>query len=162
VPAPSQVEVPVNVTPAPGQLALLHEVPLTYFWQAPAWHFPFVPQLAAPWSLQIPAGSTVPLATFVQLPRVPDSAHDWQAPLQALSQQIPCAQKPLLHWLLAEQVAPLLDGPHELLEHRLGVRHWLSAVQALKHLPPLQTYGLHGKESGATQRPAPSQLDGGV
>jgi hypothetical protein len=36
VPAPSQVEVPVKVTVALGQLALLHEVPLTYFWQAPA------------------------------------------------------------------------------------------------------------------------------
>jgi hypothetical protein len=36
LPAPSQVAVPVNVTEALGQLALLHEVPLTYFWQAPA------------------------------------------------------------------------------------------------------------------------------
>ena len=36
VPAPSQVDVPVNVTAALGQLALLHDVPLTYFWQAPA------------------------------------------------------------------------------------------------------------------------------
>ena len=36
VPAPSQVAVPVNVTAPLGQLALLHDVPLTYFWQAPA------------------------------------------------------------------------------------------------------------------------------
>jgi hypothetical protein len=81
----------------------------------------------------------VPLATFVQIPSVPESAQDWQAPVQALSQQTPCAQKPLLHWLAAEQIAPLLEGPQELLAHRLGVRHWLSAVQALKHLLPLQT-----------------------
>jgi hypothetical protein len=72
-----------------------------------------VPQLAAPWSLQSPAGSTVPLATLVQVPSVPDSAQDWQAPVQALSQQTPWAQKPLLHWLPAEQLAPLLDGPQE-------------------------------------------------
>jgi hypothetical protein len=30
-PAPSQVEVPVNVMPVLGQLAVLHDVPLTYF-----------------------------------------------------------------------------------------------------------------------------------
>jgi hypothetical protein len=89
--------------------------------------------------LQSPAGSTVPLATFVQVPSVPESAQDWQAPVQALSQQTPCAQKLLLHWLLAEQLAPLLDGPQELLAQRLGVRHCVSAVQALKHLLPLQT-----------------------
>jgi hypothetical protein len=47
--------------------------------------------------LQRPAGSTVPLATFVQIPSVPESAQDWQAPVQLLSQQTPCAQKPLTH-----------------------------------------------------------------
>jgi hypothetical protein len=43
------------------------------------------------------AGSVVPVATLVQVPTVPESAHDWQAPVQLLSQQTPCAQKPLLH-----------------------------------------------------------------
>jgi hypothetical protein len=38
-------------------------------------------------SLHIPDGSAVPVATLVQAPSVPASAHDWQAPLHALSQQ---------------------------------------------------------------------------
>jgi hypothetical protein len=60
------------------------------------------------------------------------------------------------------QLAPLLDWPHELLAQRFGVRHCESVEQALKHLLPLQTYGLQGKASGVTHRPAPSQLDGPV
>jgi hypothetical protein len=64
--------------------------------------------------------------------------------------------------LAAVHVAPLLDLPHELLAQRLGVRHCVSVVQALKHLLPLQTKGLQGKASGVTHRPAPSQLDGPV
>jgi hypothetical protein len=97
VPAPSQVEAPVKVTDPVGQVAAEQVVPLAYFWQAPAWHFPLVPQVAVPWSLQMPAGSVVPVATLVQVPIVPASEQDWQAPVQALSQQKPCAQKPLLH-----------------------------------------------------------------
>jgi len=87
VPLPSQVEAAVNVVVPTGQVAAAHDVPLAYFWQAPAWHLPLVPQLGAPWSLHIPEGSTVPVATLVQAPSVPASAHDWQAPVQALSQQ---------------------------------------------------------------------------
>ena len=56
-----------------------------------------VPQVDDPWSLQMPVGSVVPVATLVQVPTVPESAQDWQAPVQLLSQQTPCAQKPLLH-----------------------------------------------------------------
>lgn len=147
------------------QLAAPQAVPLGYFWQAPAWQRPLVPQLVAPWSLHIPAGSALPVATFVHVPSVPDSAHDWQAPLQALSQQTPWAQKPLLHWSADEQVVPLLALPHEFgptWPHTLGGRHWLSAVQALKHLLPLQVYGLHGIDDGFTHLPAPSQVEPGV
>lgn len=128
----------MNVTVPLGQVAEPHLVPLAYFWHAPAWHLPLVPQLEAPWSLHMPDGSALPVATLVQVPRVPDSAQDWQAPLQALLQQTPWEQKPLLHWSLDEQLAPLLDGPHELFEQRLGAMHWVSALQALKHLVPLQ------------------------
>ena len=52
--------------------------------------------------------------------------------------------------------------PQLLLAQRFGVRHCVSMVQALKHLLPLQVYGLHASVSGVTQRPVPSQLDGGV
>ena len=48
VPAPSQVDAPVTVTEPLGHVAALHVVPLAYFWHAPAWQRPLVPQLAAP------------------------------------------------------------------------------------------------------------------
>ncbi len=139
LPEPSQVDLPVNVVVPLGQVASAQVVPFAYFWQAPAWHLPFVPQLAAPWSLHMPAGSELPVGTFVHAPRLPDRLQAWQAPLQAELQQTPCAQNPLLHWLLDEQVAPLLDGPHEFAEQRFGVRHCVSAVHEMKHLLPLQT-----------------------
>ena len=141
VPAPSQADPPVKVPVPDGQLAAPQKVPEGYFWQAPAWQRPSVPQLFCPWSLHMPAGSTVPVGTLVQVPCVPESAHDWQAPLQRLSQQTPWAQMLLLHWLSPEQLVPLLAGPHEFgpfEPHRLGARHWVSVVQALKHLLPLQ------------------------
>jgi hypothetical protein len=131
------VYVPVPV----GQLDAPQKVPAGYFWQAPAWHRPSVPQLVCPWSLHIPDGSEEPVGTLVQVPWVPKRMHDWQAPPQRLSQQTPWAQMLLLHWLSAEQLVPLLAGPHELgpfEPQRLGARHWVSVVQAAKHLLPLQ------------------------
>jgi hypothetical protein len=61
--------------------------------------------------------------------------------VQALLQQIPCAQKPLPHSAAAEHVAPPVLGPHEfmLLQLLVGVLHWALVVQALKHAVPLQT-----------------------
>ena len=60
--------------------------------------------------------------------------------MQALLQQIPCAQKPLPHSAATVHEAPLVLGPHELLLQLLvGVLHWALVVQALKHAVPLQT-----------------------
>ena len=47
-PWPSQVEPGVKVVAVAGQVEAAHAVPTRYFWQAPAWHLPFVPQLAGP------------------------------------------------------------------------------------------------------------------
>ena len=47
-PAPSQVDWAVWVVVPAGQVAAPHEVPCAYRWQAPPWHLPLVPQLAAP------------------------------------------------------------------------------------------------------------------
>jgi hypothetical protein len=115
--------------------------------------------------LHIPVGSALPVATLVQVPSVLDSAHDWQAPVQALSQQTPWAQCWLLHPLSVEQLVPLFAGPHEFGPfdpHRFGDRHCASVMQALKHLVPLQVYGLHGIAGGVWQCPPPSQVDVGV
>jgi hypothetical protein len=92
-PAPSQVDAAVDMFVAALQLGGLHTVPLPYRWQTPAWHLPVVPQVAWPMSLQTPAGSALPVGTFVHDPTVPGSAHDWHEPLQAELQHTPCAQK---------------------------------------------------------------------
>ena len=97
-----------------------------------------MPQLAAPASWQRPAGSAAPVGTFVQAPSVPVSAHDWQAPVQALSQQTPCAQRDEAHSLPAEHEAPLFLRPHELPLQTLGVEQFAVTVHARKHFVPLQ------------------------
>jgi hypothetical protein len=75
-PAPSQLEPGVKVVPVAGQLGSAQGVPCTYFWQAPAWHLPLVPQLVRPRSVQVSAGSGMPTGTAVQMPIVPVSAQD--------------------------------------------------------------------------------------
>src|SRR5206468_12615196 len=119
--------------------AAWQDVPDTYFWQAPAWHLPFVPQLIGPWSTHTAAGSMAPVATLLHTPSEPGRAQLRQAPSQAVWQQVPCAQKLLLHWEPVSQVAPSSTRPQALAVHWFGARHWLSAVQAPKHLLPLQT-----------------------
>jgi hypothetical protein len=52
-PPPSHVDRGVKLAVFGGQVGSLHEVPFAYFWQAPASHFPLLPQLAAPWSMQV-------------------------------------------------------------------------------------------------------------
>jgi hypothetical protein len=88
LPAPSQVEAPVNVDVPPGQLEGMHWVCATYSWQLPLpSHLPFDWQEVDPLSWQMPAGSTWPTGTLVHVPSEPWSAQDWQAPLQAELQQ---------------------------------------------------------------------------
>jgi hypothetical protein len=162
-PLPSHVDPGVKFVVPAGQLEPMHGVPFAYFWQAPAWHLPFVPQEAPPMSLQMPAGSVEPVETFVQTPSVPLMAHDWHAPVHALSQHTPCAQKPEPHSLAAEHEAPGFLRPHELPLQTLGERQSLPVgVQALKQAVTLQTYGLHGSESGATHWPVELHVEGGV
>jgi hypothetical protein len=162
VPLPSQVAPGVNVVVASGQTEALHAVPWVYFWQAPAWHLPLRPQLVAPSSAHLPAGSCDPVGTLVQVPSIPGSAHDWQAPSQALSQQTPWAQKLERHSVPVEHEAPGIFLPHEFALQTFGARQFASAVQAPKHELPLHAYGLHGSESGATHFPVELQVDGGL
>ena len=85
------------------------------------------------------AGSIAPFGTFVHVPSEPVSAHDVQAPLQAVSQQTPCAQKDDWHSVASEQEAPRIFLPHELPLHTLGETQLLSVAQALKQVFPLHT-----------------------
>jgi len=138
VPAPSQLAPAVNVVPPAGQVAARHDVPWAYFWQAPAAHLPLVPQLAAPWSLQPPAGSGVPVGTAVQRPSDPASAHERHDPVQAVAQQIPCAQVAERHSVLVEQEAPVGLRPHELAVQTFPLAHSAPVAQEAKHFDPLQ------------------------
>jgi hypothetical protein len=159
-PAPSQVEPGVKVVL--GQLGSPHDVPCANFWHAPAAHMPFVPQLAAAWATQVLDGSGAPVGTSAQVPMAPASAHDLQAPAQAVAQQTPCAQTPEPHSRAVEQNEPMGFGPHELCSHTFGSTHWASTVQALKQRVPLHAKGAQGSEGGAAHWPVPLQVDAGV
>ena len=75
----------------------------------PAWQEPAPLQVAAgvkTAAVQLAAPHTVPAGAEVQVPTVPAPAQETQAPVQALLQQTPPAQKPLAHWTLLVQAAP--------------------------------------------------------
>ena len=139
VPVPSHVAPAVKVPPGIGQLAFAQAVPCWYFWQMPAWHLPSVPQEVIPWSVQRPAGSGWPVATLVQRPIDPVTAHDTQEPAQEVAQQTPCAHWPDLHSAPSEQKAPFGLGPHEPLAQVLAPEQLVSLLQAVKQRVPLQT-----------------------
>lgn len=128
VPLPSQTAAGVKVVPGTVQVAPAQAVPCGYFWQAPAWHFPSFPQDAVPWSVHRPAGSGNPVATAVQSPMVPVSAHEKQEPPQAVAQQTPCAHWPDWHSVALEQNAPLGLRPHELWTQTLPVEQFTSVL----------------------------------
>ena len=113
-PAPLQVRASVPVVIPTGHVAAAHWVPAAYSWQAPLpSQNPVVPQVAAAWATHWLAGSVPPEATGVQVPALPVSAHDMQVDPQAVAQQTPCAQIPVLHSVPPAQVAPVDFSPHE-------------------------------------------------
>jgi hypothetical protein len=136
-PAPSHAEAPVNVVPLAGQVAAAQGVPCGYFWQPPASHMPFVPQLVVPWATHVPDGSGAPVATLVQRPIEVARAQERQVPPQAVAQHTPCAQKVETHSLPSEQKAPIGFLPHELAAHVLGATQSPSAWHVVKHRAPL-------------------------
>jgi hypothetical protein len=162
LPAPSQVEAFVNVVVPAGQVGSAHLVLAGYFWHPPATQRPFVPQLAAPWSTHTPFGSMVPVATFVQSPSVPTSAHDLHAALQVVTQQTPCAHTPEAHSVAPEQGAPGSFFPHELPLQTLGETQFAEVVHASKHFEPLQAKGRQAREGGGTHWPVALHVGGPV
>jgi hypothetical protein len=129
VPAPSQVRASVCVEPPTGHDGAAQTVPAAYTWQAPApSHTPVVLQLAAPASVQVPAGSAPPCGTGAQVPSVPASAHDMQAPAQAVWQHTPCEHTPSAHSAPSPHTAPAGLSPHEPPTHIVGAAQSASAV----------------------------------
>ena len=138
VPAPSQVRALVWVDIPVGQAGETQTVPAAYFWQAPApSQKPFVPQVAAVWSLQVVCGSAPPAATLVQVPAVAgDALHDLQTPVQSLVQHTPWLQnRPAWHSVTLEQVRPAPFRPHDPFEQLAGDWQSASVVHAAEHAP---------------------------
>jgi len=99
---------------------------------------PSVPQLEVPWSLHWFSGSC-PAGTVEQVPPVPVSAHDMQLAVQAVRQQTPCAQNPLLHSVPAPQAAPSGFRPQLDDVQTLPVVQSVDVVQDARQLLPLHT-----------------------
>lgn len=93
---------------------------------------------------------------------MPPSEHDWQVPLQSLSQQTPCEQKLELHSPAIEQVTPFCFLPQSVPRHTFGVRQSaldVATVQVVLHAEtPSQRNGSQTPEVAALQCPTPSQL----
>jgi hypothetical protein len=153
VPAPSQLDGPVNVLVAAAQVAFLHLVPAPYSWQVPATQRPLVPQLAAPLSMQVPVGSLEPVGTFAQVPSLPARLHDLQAELQTVAQHTPCAQTPDPHSVATEHGAPGCFFPQLFRVQTFGATQSVEVVHASKQREPLQANGRQARDVGATHWP---------
>jgi len=79
-------------------------------------------------------GSGAPLGTGLQTPMEPGSAQEVQLPEQAVLQQTPCAQNPLLHSLLAVQ-GVLVMPPHVPLRQRMPPKHSSLLAQVVLQSP---------------------------
>ncbi len=112
------------VTVPPEQVGLAQSVAEAQSWQAPVWHVPSVPQLDIMLTEHTPWGSAMPLTDWLHVPVPPppacwsDAAQATHAPVQAVLQQNPSAQKPLWHWSAAV--------------------HGLATGSLLTHMPLLQ------------------------
>jgi hypothetical protein len=156
VPAPSQVRAGVNVDPV--HAAATQGVPAAYSRQPPLpSQNPSVPQAAGPLSMHCPSGSC-PTGTFVHVPGLPGSAHDWQVPVQALLQQTCCWQRPDAQSVPAVQAAPRSFFPQTPLLQTLGLTQSVSAVQLVRQAGAVveQLNGAHDDGVGAWQVPLPS------
>ena len=84
------------------------------------------------------------------------------APVQALSQHTPCAQKPEVQSLPAAHSAPSGFRPHDPLVQTSPGAHSASVLQAVKQTLPLQAKGLHVREREATHCPETLHVGGGL
>ena len=167
-PLPSQMLPAVN--PALPQLAARQTVLLPNFSHAPLpSQWPVFPHETGVPAVHPPAGSASPDETAAQVPSgdEPVSAlvQAWQVPLQALVQQTPSAQKPLVHWSVAVQACPFGRFPAQTPLWHSPLRQSASAAQVdalhvvadAQATPPGQPLG-----AGVEQAPAPLQVPTGV
>jgi hypothetical protein len=119
-------------------------------------------QLAAVMSVHWPTGSC-PAGTGEHVPSLPGSAHDWQVPVQAVMQQIPCSQNPDRQSAAAAQVPPGGFFPQLVLTQKFPVVQSVLAAHEFLHVPPVpHRNGSHGCVVPATHLPAPSHSEASV
>jgi hypothetical protein len=120
---------------------------------------PSRPQVEAAAIVHWVAGvGAAPAGTGEQVPALLVSAHDMQAPAQALLQQTPWAQKPDWQAEAAVQVAPGGSLPQLLLTQELGATQSVLVMQVVLQAVPPHWKGSHIDVVAARQLPAPSQV----
>jgi hypothetical protein len=100
----------------------------------------------------------LPDGTGEQVPADPASAHDRQVPVQAVSQQTPCAQKPDTQDAAAVHAAPGGSLPQLPLAQTLGATQSAFVVQVTLQADAPQAKGVHVAVVAGRQVPAPSQV----
>src|SRR5262249_49866791 len=119
-------------------------------------------QLGAPSSAHWLSGSC-PAGTGEHVPSLPVTAHDWQVPVQAVMQQIPCSQNPDMQSVVAVQVPPgPLFPPLPLRQRFPVVQSVLAAHVFLQVVPVPHRNGSHICFVPATHLPAPSHSEASV
>ena len=157
---PLQVRAGEYVDPVQDWVA--QTVPLAYSRQPPApSQVPSVPQLDAPLSAHWLKGS-VPTAAKVQVPAVPESAHDRQVPVQLELQQTPCWQRPEAHSIPPPHAVPSGFFVHWPALQMLGAAQSALAVQVVRQVLPVpQLYAPHEIGAVVWQVPVPLQVRSG-
>jgi len=160
VPVPLQVRADVSVEPV--QVAETQVVPAAYSRQAPIpSHVPSRAHVPDPSSGHWASGSW-PLGTLVHVPGVPESAHDWQRPVQVVWQQTPCAQWAELHSVSPPQVAPIGLRPQLPPLQVLGDAQSADVEQVVLQAFVPHANGVQLDEVAVWQMPLPLQVRAGV
>ena len=116
-----------------------HTVPVAYFEQPPApSQRPFVPHVAAPWSLQMLRLSTVFAATVVHVPRADCNAQLRHAPSQATLQHTPSTQKPDAQSAAFVHAPPFVSRPQLWLAQAMPGAQSALVVHVVLHAPAEQ------------------------
>jgi hypothetical protein len=128
----AEVEVPL------AQVAAAHTVPAWYLRHAPMpLHVPSFPQVAAPSSLQVLAGSGPPVGTGWHMPALPARLQEKQLAVHAVPQQTPCAQKLDTHSSACAHSEPFGFLPHELFWQSFGDTQSAAVEHEFAHAAPL-------------------------
>jgi hypothetical protein len=145
------------------QLAATQMVPFAYRRQPPLpSQVPSVPQVAAPLSVHWLSGSA-PTGTKVQVPALPDSAHDRQVPVQLELQQTPCWQRPEAHSPPPEHAVPSGFKVHWPALQMLGELQSALVVHVVRQVAlELQLYAPQEIGAAVWQVPVPLHVRSGV